>query len=173
MEPTEVLFCGFLGSKSILPRVWGGWWLSRPLSIDDCCVRGPFFCGLQCYGTHDAVIVGDFWKIVRTPDALLNIYVFVETCGTDKSCGNSCCECSVCASCCTSVSCCFVSATSCVLFCRFSAVFTICIIDVSVFEQNKQFCASCNHPRVVIASTFVSSSGRCLNDIFLAVWLLW
>ena len=96
MEPTEVLFCGFLGSKPILPRVWGGWWLSRPLSIDDCCVRGPFFCGLQCYGTHDAVIVGDFWKIVRTPDALLNIYVFVETCGTDKSCGNSCCECSVC-----------------------------------------------------------------------------
>ena len=63
MEPTEVLRCVFLGSKPILRRVVevGGGWV-RAMSIDDCCVRGPFPHGLTFYGAHGEVIVGDSWE---------------------------------------------------------------------------------------------------------------
>ena len=58
-----------------------------------CVVRSSVDCNVMALTTQSSSVI--FGKIVRTPDALLNIYVFVETCGTDKSCGNSCCECSV------------------------------------------------------------------------------
>ena len=83
------------------------------------------FGKLFAHPTHCLIFVSSLKHVERTNHAAIHVANAV---------------CSVCASCCTSVSCCFISATSCVFFCRFSAVFTICIIDVSVFEQNKQFC---------------------------------
>ena len=52
----------FLVQSPFYPGCGGGWWLGRVMSIDDCCVRGPFFYGLTNYGAHGEVIVGDFWE---------------------------------------------------------------------------------------------------------------
>ena len=61
MEPTEVSRCVFFLVHSPFYPGCGvvGGWLGRGMSLDDCWVRGPFFCGLAYYGAHGEVIVGD------------------------------------------------------------------------------------------------------------------
>ena len=127
MEPTEVLQWDLLGSKPILPRVRGGWWLGRAMSIDVCCVRGPFFHGLTFYvgadivgafgencshtQTHSSISMSSLKHVERTNDAAHNVASAVCVC--------------VCASCCTSILCCFhFSDIVCFVFQTFRGVVT-------------------------------------------------
>ena len=122
-------------------------------SDDDSRVRGPFFSGLTFYGAHAEVIVC-VWKICsHTPDAQLNVHVFVETCGTEHMVRQLMLR----VQCVCVVLHLDIMLSSFLRFCVFCFPDvprcchrnnTICIIDVSVFEQKKQFVLHVTNPRV-------------------------
>ena len=134
----------FLVQKPFYPGcgVGGGWVGRCRLTIDDCCVRGPLFHGLTYY--VGAVIVGDFLGELFTHPTNSSKNISMSSLKHVERTNDAAHD--VASAVCVSVrrfapryNVVFISATLCVLFSRRHRRNTICIIDVSVKKQKKQF----------------------------------